>query len=480
MNFFTQFREQVVFSGLVFLVTFAPLPLGSNRPLPAAIIALTVGILLLLQTGMSIWGANETARHSSPLVPAFIAFVLVIVWILIQMAPAPWLTLGHPIWTAASSVLGEPLTPRITIDPAASGAALMNLLAYAGVFWLAFSATRDGKLAARARQWLVTIGGFYAAYGILNFVLGVGWLPFIDMPNHPHSAVGTFVNRNNFATFTGLCLLCALSLLLERVQHILSTSRTPRQKLALVIEMLLFDARWNTAATLLLLVALFLSASRAGIASSLAALFALTTFQTGSGSSGKRSRNAMVLALLLLTGFGFLAGGGKLVERIEKDGLLISGETLRHEIYDTTLQVIRTAPLVGTGFGTYATAIETYREDDALFSVWQKAHNSYLETTTELGIPAALTLHGTIFWLALLCFRGVRLRRSRRAFPALGVAATILVGLHALVDFSLQIPAIAILYAFIMGFAVAQSAVPEKRKGPQKAAPSTDIPPDLK
>lgn len=80
----------------------------------------------------------------------------------------------------------------------------------------------------------------------------------------------------------------------------------------------------------------------------------------------------------------------------------------------------------------------------------------------ELGLPAALALDAALFWLALIALKGVAERRRGRAFPALGVAATLLVGLHALVDFSLQIPAVAVLYAFIMGVAVAQSAPQRK------------------
>ena len=37
------------------------------------------------------------------------------------------------------------------------------------------------------------------------------------------------------------------------------------------------------------------------------------------------------------------------------------------------------------------------------------------------------------------------------------VAASVLVGVHAMVDFSLQLPAVALLYALIMGVACAQS-----------------------
>jgi hypothetical protein len=53
--------------------------------------------------------------------------------------------------------------------------------------------------------------------------------------------------------------------------------------------------------------------------------------------------------------------------------------------------------------------------------------------------------------------RGVRLRRRDAVFPCLGIATTVLVALHATVDFSLQIPAVTYTYCFLLGAAVAQS-----------------------
>ena len=88
---------------------------------------------------------------------------------------------------------------------------------------------------------------------------------------------------------------------------------------------------------------------------------------------------------------------------------------------------------------------------------YDRAHNTWLENLFELGIPAALALFLSIGGLALTCLRGVRERHRDWAIPATGVAATVLVGVHALLDFSLQIPAVGILYACIMGVACAQS-----------------------
>ena len=97
-----------------------------------------------------------------------------------------------------------------------------------------------------------------------------------------------------------------------------------------------------------------------------------------------------------------------------------------------------------------------YRSEDVQY-LYDKAHNSYLENSFELGIPVALSLFLSLLGLFWLCLKGVFSRQRNWLYPATGVAATALVASHSLIDFSLQIPAVAITYSAIMGLAVAQS-----------------------
>jgi hypothetical protein len=81
----------------------------------------------------------------------------------------------------------------------------------------------------------------------------------------------------------------------------------------------------------------------------------------------------------------------------------------------------------------------------------------YLENIFELGWPIAVILFLCVAWLTRRCFSGARNRGRDWVYPATGVAATVLVAIHSIVDFSLQIPGIAITYACILGVACAQS-----------------------
>jgi O-antigen ligase len=130
----------------------------------------------------------------------------------------------------------------------------------------------------------------------------------------------------------------------------------------------------------------------------------------------------------------------------------------RAAIYETTLEMIRDAPVLGMGLGTYPEVFQIYRKSGEQHRVpARKAHNTYLENAAELGIPAAFILVSALGIVFLMCIKGVANRRRNVVLPAIGVGATVLLGLHSIVDFSLQIPGIAASYAFILGLACAQS-----------------------
>ena len=449
--------EMWLFSVLVLLVAAAPLPLGSNRPLSSGVVAFVAGVLLLSWVAIAtLRGSLHTDRDLTRRLKWPIGlFLIVIVWIVVQWAPLGFS--GHPLWQTAADALGEDLPARITLNPEASLAALSNLLCYGAVFWISLQLTVDPARARLARYAAIAIGGAYCLYGLVGFFIDGAWISAYFLTRRADSLTSTFVNRNSFATFAGLALLCSASVFLDRVQHIFTISRPFGQKIVLVVEMVTVHARWVSAAFVTASLALFLTTSRGGIAASLVALTALVFLQTRSAAKRGAAYRYIPLLILLPVGIALVLGGGNFLERVDRQGLSIENN-LRSSIFVTTIEAIKTAPLVGTGYGTYSDAIEAYRGGDPdIFTLWQKAHNTYLENALELGLPGAAALTLSVLGIALICFGGVQRRRRNRAYPAVGVAATILVGVHALVDFSLQIPAVAIFYAFIMGVAVAQS-----------------------
>jgi O-antigen ligase len=169
---------------------------------------------------------------------------------------------------------------------------------------------------------------------------------------------------------------------------------------------------------------------------------------------------ATVLGCLTVWGL-VSATGASMVERLEygRDGL-------RLLIYQDTLAMIADRPLLGHGYGSYGTSFLRYRERAAGPLVVDKAHNTYLEHAAELGIPATVLLYLAPLLLVLFCLRGAFVRRKEKIYPLLAVSATVLVAVHSLMDFSLQIPAVAVTYAMILGMGTAQSIPSPRASGP--------------
>ena len=447
-----------VFWGLAALVVLAPLPLGSNRPWAWFALATGVGALLTLWfAGMTLAGRPQPVAAHRLRVPLLL-FVGVCLWVVIQWAPWTPTAWHHPLWEDAGRVLGRELAGRISVNPDATLSALTRLLCYGGVFWLSLQLGRRFERARLGMHLMVYAGAAYALYGLVVQFSGSEKILWMDKWAYRGVVTSTFVNRNSYATYAGLTLVCAFALYLNQLGRVLRTNAPGRVKLRLGLDRLLGPAAPLFVAMLLLGTALLLTESRAGASSTLLGLVVLL----GTALFGRTIpiRQAGVLSLvLLLAGVGvFSISGEKLAERLAGTETRELTRRGRGAAYAIVVRAIGDAPLRGTGYGTFRDVFPLYRDESIEGPlIWDKAHNTYLENALELGIPATAALCGAVLGCARCCWLGIRRRRRNRLYPGVGVATTALVAAHATVDFSLQIPAVAVTYGFILGIACAQS-----------------------
>jgi len=85
------------------------------------------------------------------------------------------------------------------------------------------------------------------------------------------------------------------------------------------------------------------------------------------------------------------------------------------------------------------------------------AHDTYLEVFQGLGLLYGSMLVGSVILLVLRCVKGAVTRKSNETMPCVAASVAFLLGIHALVDFSLQMQAIAITFMALLGAGVAQS-----------------------
>ncbi len=444
---------------LVVVLAFAPLPLGSNRPIPWTFQALVTAILLLAWSARAAIIPARASVTPDRLWPALAGFALVLAAIDLQILPFLPRSWHHPIWLEAAAVLGDEAQGAVSVDRHATGTAAMRLLTYAGVFWLAVQLGRIRDGAPRIIRALAFIGLAYAVYGLLAYFSGLDaglwWL----RGARGRVVTSTFVNRNHYATYAGLGLLCAAGLLINMVAGGYRASTKNRPTLRRLLLRITAYGWWLIAAVACLALALVMTASRAGFASS---AIGLATLLGALGVTRRLSPRVVGAgaALAVVLGIAVLAFGGDDLET------RLVGTNLQHEgrfpIYARVVHAILDQPWLGTGYGTFEYVFRAYKASFDNF-VWDHAHNTYLENALELGIPAATALVLAIGWLAVRCAQSLRERRRNALYPGLGVAATVLVGLHALLDFSLEIPAVAVTYAAILGAAFARAPTRARR-----------------
>jgi O-antigen ligase len=214
-------------------------------------------------------------------------------------------------------------------------------------------------------------------------------------------------------------------------------------------------------AVFVLLSTVLLSNSRAGFMSTIAGMLALIALSLRTMRLPRWSK--LLLGIVL---FGMLAGvvvgsNTRTFGRMSTD----MAEEGRWPVYEILVQAITDAPVTGFGLGNFKTVFPLYR-DHTVIGYYDRAHNDYLELIFELGIPAAFLFYLSILWVVVLCWKGMNRRRQQKIYPTLAVAASVLVGAHAIIDFSLQMPSISLFYVMILGLGYGQSGYSSFKEEP--------------
>ena len=436
---------------LLLLVVLAPLPLGSNREWSWTLCAFIAAVITLGWVLQSLVRPQQVSISLK--LPVIMLFLAVCAWAWVQTVawvPADW---KHPLWSMTADVLGGPLAGSISLSAQDTFIAVMRLLCYGLVFFLAFQYGRSREKALATFKWLAFAGFAYAIYGLIIFWGGFGTLFWFFDEAFKADVRGPFVNRNSFATYLGLTLLCAIAVFNQRVAGRSRAAFPMPMGRELRIERFILQVWKPLTAILLMTTALILTHSRGGFFSTLAGglvlLFLLNKRQQSHSVKSKAALGGAVLVAVI----AFVLTSEVLLQRIDR--LTVDGSA-RIEVLGMTAEAIEDNPVLGFGYGTFTDSFRLYR-DDRLTAHFDKTHNTYLENIFELGWPAAGVLFLCMAWMALLCCKGAWSRGRDWVYPATGVAATVLVAVHSLFDFSLQMPGTAITYACILGVACAQS-----------------------
>ncbi len=442
------------FYALLVVLILSPLPFGSNRPWSWSLLCAMIGLLTIFWCISFYLKKEKMHLHFSRIKVPFLLFMSALFWAFIQtstLIPESW---GHPFWQISAQVLDIKIPARISLAPELTITAMMRLSCYGLVFIMAMYYCQKSDNARKLFNWFAVSGFIYATYGLIIYFGDFNKILWLDKWAYQHDITSTFVNRNSYATYAGLCLLCLIPNLLYQFEMSASYGLQSNYGKQLFIEALLKRAWLPMLMFFTVGMALFLTHSRGGVLSTALAIALLFIILSLCHKLTSRALIHTSLAILMMAIALFSFSSDKLMERMED----ISTEktTSRMKVYRATLIGISDNPYLGYGYGSYEKTFRLYRAKETSH-IYDKAHNTYLENLFELGIPAASALFLSIFLISLKCLSGIWNRQRNWIYPAIGFSGTVLVAAHAFVDFSLQIPAVAVIYAAMLGAGFSQS-----------------------
>src|SRR5579885_625295 len=424
------FVEPVLFGLYLTGLAWLPLWYGSNDPIAwGANAVLFPGLAILYELSLLARGKGHPVGMRELALPASL-FAAVVGWIALQTVGWRGGPLVNPVWSMAAEALGRPLAGSITADRELTDRARLLLVAVA------------------------SIGALYAAYGIV--AAKAGQVPWLDIPPSGGKVTSTFVNHNSFGAYAGIALVAAAALILRHYQGELDgASGSRRHQLALLIEASGSEGAPMLAAGFVLLVGLLLTGSRGATIAAGIAVVALGFLARYRDAARGRQSLATIAVGLAVAAAAVFAFGDTVGAALEARGV---SDASRLAVYRLTLRSIFDVPLWGYGYGTFAAVFPMYRDRSlGVDGTWGQAHDTYLEVLQGLGLVFGPMLIACVALLVLRCIKGARRRRENAIVPQVAASAACLVGVHSLVDFSLQIQAVALTFVALLGAGVAQS-----------------------
>lgn len=303
---------------------------------------------------------------------------------------------------------------------------------------------------------VIAVAAGSSVFGLLRGVFFDSHSDVLAAHLFPEQGFAQFINRNHFALLIEMGFGLLLGLLIKGELS---------QKLKLICWLLAGVMGYSVIA----------ANSRGGLVSFAALiLFAvlvhiltrdgLTASKRNEHTDSVRTRSLLhkisVAACLMVLVFGLIVfvtafvGGDKVITRMEKlkgeFETVDNGEVNRRLIWNSTLKMIESEPVLGVGFGGYAAAIPKFDTSNGKYRL-QQAHNEYLEVLSNGGI-IGFALFGLFGWLVVR--RTSRNLRSGDPLPrascfgaAIGIFGVLI---HSLVDFGLHIPINAFIFAVLV------------------------------
>ncbi len=438
--------------GSLALIVLAPWPFGSVTPRPAA----QLSAALVALCGLYVLSRIYYRELRPP--PSWIWLVAACGFVLLQQVPLPsgWADVVAPavgnFYEPLRSITETERWRSISAEPFQTRWGLLQLVSFAAAFYMATQLYRRGSERKVVVYTLATLGVGLALFGVYqkarfgNMLYGRFQVP-------SGTPYGPFVNHNHFAGFVEACGLLSLGTALGTAR------RNP--SLALLLG----------GASGLMGISILLSHSRGGLIASVAGVVLLAVLSRREESRGRNWILAGALAVgLFLAAFA----PASLSERLSTlaDAKQDSSVQFRLKLWSDSVGLFADSPVVGTGLGTYASAIPGYRtgvdETRAEF-----AESDWLQLVCETGLVGLLLAIGFLVSVGRCGLHAIgnEASNSNRGILLGALAASGALLTHGIYDFNLHIPSNALLFATLLGLLASGNDTPSLTWSSRRAFP---------
>jgi O-antigen ligase len=432
------------------ILALAPIPLGSTPPLAWTVWGIVVGVAAVVAAVKGILTQQGTSQLSWPLVSGQLGLAVVCTYLVLQVLPVSGLFGTFGLSVSDGTILNM---QTISVSPGDTILMLVRMQTFGILLTLSTWAARSDRSRGLLLDGIVIIITLHALYGLLalfqfgDTTLGTEKTKYIGV------ATGTFLNRNTFATMLAIGVAIAATCAMR------SIVRPTRDGVHLTYDV---KTILYIVAAILMITTVVTTQSRAGLAVTVVGIAVVVIATVATNISALRPVLFATPILLIVLAVMFLQLGEDVWLRYETVDRAFD---FRFELHREVLRLIAERPFLGFGGGSFELAFTTVHKSNLSNELtWNEAHNTYLELWADLGVIVGsipILLVACLFILLI-----VRLAQGKGSWAGQTAAlATIaIVGIHSLFDFSLEIEAVALLFATICGVGVAATNAHRKRE----------------
>lgn len=421
-------------NGIAIIIIVSALLFGAVEVWSSALVLMmvyTLGLVWALRQGYAENRITSANRVLLGTVAVFMAYAL------LQIVPLPSMLVKIIAPSVSGSREFYSFSPQsfmpISLNPYGTGKELLNIAAFFIIYAVALLHFRDREELVRVITLLVVFGFVLALFGIIQKATWnnrIYWFRELTLGGTPF---GPFVNRNHFAGFIGMLIPFGLALTFIR--------RSREKKI-------LFGFL-----TVIMAVSLAFSLSRGGIISFVTGIGVFSFLMLQSRFQQKRIW-AVGVFLTVLVAYLIYLGIDPVIERFYHTDMT---KEQRLDVWSASLRAWKDFFFTGSGLGTFVYVFPLY-SPFAMQSLYDHAHNDYIELMLETGVVGSFLLFLFAFLSVASLIRGSF--EGRAGILRIGAfASAVTMAMHSIFDFNLHILSNLLLFALVLGINGALSEI---------------------